>query len=90
MAALVTYENVSLCYIKIIYRYKNAASYHLGPVFATYSWRSPFINSSIRIYWTMEKSDYSPLTPLTKVTWFQLARGPGECQEEAQVHVPQP
>ena len=37
-----------------------------------------------------KKSDYSPLTPLTKVTLLQLARGPGECQEEAQVHVPQP
>ena len=32
MAALVTYENVSLCYIKNIFRYKNAASYHQGPV----------------------------------------------------------
>ena len=37
-----------------------------------------------------KKSDYFPFTPLTKVTWFQLARGPGERQEEAQVHVPQP
>ena len=34
-----------------------------------------------------KKSDCSPLT---KVILFQLARGPEECEEEAQVHVPQP